>query len=322
MTTPVYVLKPISAGYKEVLLPPGTRFIGRSAATGIKSQVVSRKHVEVAVERGKCKVRYCAKFVSEVKINDSPVNKEWVQFPVGARMDLLANVAEAFPYRLERYTTEAPSAAASAEAGSSSSGGNSAVCLQQHREMTTRLNCSICSDLYVDPTELDCKGRHLFCHSCIHDFLTSEACSNKCPVCTTDISYGRRSEILRAGRKREASGVPVGSSGRYQSQAVGLVQDMIEWLIDKRMVDYDDESEWRRRSGLEPLPPPAKTPSGGSGSRPAGSFGAGAGVRSAPPRGIFSAGGGSGGGAADVIDLLSDSMVEDDSSFSDDDEDF
>lgn len=45
-------------------------------------------------ERGRCKVRYCAKFVSEVKINDSPVNKEWVEFPVGARMDLLANVAE------------------------------------------------------------------------------------------------------------------------------------------------------------------------------------------------------------------------------------
>lgn len=34
---------------REVLLPPGTRFIGRSAATGIKSQVVSRKHLEVAV---------------------------------------------------------------------------------------------------------------------------------------------------------------------------------------------------------------------------------------------------------------------------------
>lgn len=37
-----------------------------------------------------CKVRYCGKFVSEVKINDAPVNKEWVEFPVGARLNLLA----------------------------------------------------------------------------------------------------------------------------------------------------------------------------------------------------------------------------------------
>ena len=54
-------------------------------------------------------------------------------------------------------------------------------------------------DLYVDPTELDCKGRHLFCHSCIHDFLTSEACTNKCPVCTTEISYEKRTDVLQAG---------------------------------------------------------------------------------------------------------------------------
>lgn len=113
--------------------------------------------------------------------------------------------------------------------------------------------------------------------------------------------------------------MPVGSSRKYQSQAVGLVQDMIEWLIDKRMVDYDDESEWRRRSGLEPLPPLPK-----SRSKPAGAFGGSAGVRP-PPRGVFSAGGG-GGGAADVINLLSDSMEDDDDEEDDDsfseDEDF
>lgn len=43
----------------EVLLPLGTRFIGRSAATGIKSQVVSRKHVEVAVGQSE-RPRACA----------------------------------------------------------------------------------------------------------------------------------------------------------------------------------------------------------------------------------------------------------------------
>lgn len=47
--------------------------------------------------------------------------------------------------------------------------------------------------------ELDCIGKHLFCHSCIHDFLTSENCTNKCPVCTTEISVEMRKEVLQAG---------------------------------------------------------------------------------------------------------------------------
>lgn len=45
-------------------------------------------------EKGGCKVRYCGKFVSEVKINDTPVNKEWVEYPVGARLKLLASTAQ------------------------------------------------------------------------------------------------------------------------------------------------------------------------------------------------------------------------------------
>ncbi|CAM9172905.1 unnamed protein product [Pylaiella littoralis] len=321
MTTPLYVLKPISPGYKEVLLPPGTRFIGRSAATGIKSQVVSRKHLEVAVERGACKVRYCGKFESEVTINGAPVDKEWTDFPVGARLNLLASTDVMFPYKLERYATAA-TAAAAATKPSSGGGGNSAVYCDQHREMTTRLTCSICSDLYVDPTELDCQGKHLFCHACIHDFLTSEACTNKCPVCATHISVARRTDVLRAGRKRNPAGVPVGASHKYQSQAVGLVQDMIEWLIDKRMVDYDDETEWRKRSGLEPLPPPKGASGGAPKPGPPLPFGGVGGARG-PTRGIFSTGNGSGGGAADLINLCSDSVVEedddDDDSFSDDD---
>lgn len=47
-----------------------------------------------STERGICKVRYCAKFVSDVKINDAPVNKDWVEFPVGARLTLLAHGTE------------------------------------------------------------------------------------------------------------------------------------------------------------------------------------------------------------------------------------
>lgn len=41
-----------------------------------------------------CKVRYCAKHISEVMIDASPVDKEWVECPVGARLELLSNPRE------------------------------------------------------------------------------------------------------------------------------------------------------------------------------------------------------------------------------------
>lgn len=53
-----------------------------------------RHHASSNPERGRCKVRYCAKYVSEVKLNETPVKKEWVEFPVGGRLTLLTNVAE------------------------------------------------------------------------------------------------------------------------------------------------------------------------------------------------------------------------------------
>lgn len=74
---------------------------------------------------------------------------------------------------------------------------------------------------------------------------------------------------------------------------------MIEWMIERRMCEYGDESEWRRRSGLQPLPPqkvtqPAAAPQEKK-SRP-----------NAPiPIGNGSAG--LGGASSEVIDLLSDS---------------
>lgn len=66
------------------------------------------------------------------------------------------------------------------------------------------------------------------------------------------------------------------TANKYQSQAVGLVKDTIQWMIERRMCDYGDESEWRKRSGLEPLPKvshpeapatPAEGGGGGGGSR-------------------------------------------------------
>lgn len=64
---------------------------------------------------------------------------------------------------------------------------------------------------------------------------------------------------------------------------------MIEWMVERRMCEYGDESEWRKRSGLEPLPPP-KAP-----------------TSVAPP-----VNGGGGGGSSEVISLLSDSEGEGD----------
>lgn len=45
----------------------------------------------------------------------------------------------------------------------------------------------------------------------------------------------------------------------YQSQAIMFLKEMIKRAIEKRLCDYNDETEWRRRSGLEPLPPPSGT---------------------------------------------------------------
>lgn len=57
----------------------------------------------------------------------------------------------------------------------------------------------LAKELYVDPTELDCIGKHLFCFSCIREFLENQGCTNKCPVCNTAISKKRRDQILTAG---------------------------------------------------------------------------------------------------------------------------
>eukprot|EP00904_Undaria_pinnatifida_P001453 jgi/Undpi1/11308/HiC_scaffold_30.g13606.m1 len=290
---------------REVLLPPGTRTMGRSSETGIKSQFVSRKHIELIVEDNTCKVRYCAKHMSEVKIDASPVNKEWVECPVGARLELLANPSESFPYRLEQYSTK--TSARKQEQTNSSVG-----LLDNHQEMATRLNCPMCFDLYVEPTELDCEGKHLFCHKCIYGVLSSEGCTNKCPVCNTKISHKRRTTILKTSNKRGRKDPDVGSSKKYQSQAVRLVQDMIEWMINRRMCEYGDESEWRKRSGLQPLPPQKQTAQAAA---PAANNKKGRPQAEAQaPIPIGNAGGGGGGGgdifggtSSEVIDLLSDS---------------
>lgn len=74
---------------------------------------------------------------------------------------------------------------------------------------------------------------------------------------------------------------------------------MIEWMIERRMCEYGDESEWRRRSGLQPLPPQKVT-------QPAAAPQEKKGRPNAPiPIGNGSAG--LGGASSEVIDLLSDS---------------
>ena len=65
------------------------------------------------------------------------------------------------------------------------------------RRFLSSLSPLCVKDLYVEPTELDCEGKHLFCHKCIYGVLSSEGCTNKCPVCNTKISNKRKSTILK-----------------------------------------------------------------------------------------------------------------------------
>lgn len=65
------------------------------------------------------------------------------------------------------------------------------------RRVVSSLSTLCVKDLYVEPTELDCEGKHLFCHKCIYGVLSSEGCTNKCPVCNTKISNKRKSTILK-----------------------------------------------------------------------------------------------------------------------------
>lgn len=78
-------------------------------------------------------------------------------------------------------------------------------------------------------------------------------------------------------------------------------------MIERRMCEYGDESEWRTRSGLEPLPPrPTVEATGGGGAEKAAATvggSRGAPVSSAGIKGI----GCSGGDSSEVINLLSDS---------------
>lgn len=41
-----------------------------------------------------CKIRYLGKHTSEVKVNDESVEKEWVEFPLGGRLELMADPKE------------------------------------------------------------------------------------------------------------------------------------------------------------------------------------------------------------------------------------
>ena len=68
------------------------------------------------------------------------------------------------------------------------------LALNLHGESWTFCFAFFCQDLYVDPTELDCK--HLFCYKCICDVLSQPGCNNKCPSCQSKITSKRKSSIL------------------------------------------------------------------------------------------------------------------------------
>lgn len=66
--------------------------------------------------------------------------KRTIPLPCACVIYGMARLWQAFPYRLERYTTASSAAPAAAPAKNDSA----AVACDQHREMTTRLNCSMC----------------------------------------------------------------------------------------------------------------------------------------------------------------------------------
>lgn len=81
------------------------------------------------------------------------------------------------------------------------------------------------------------------------------------------------------------------------------MQDMIEWMIERRMCEYGDESEWRKRSGLQPLPPQKVAQSAAAAAAPQEKKK----NRPQAPIPIGNGSAGFGGASSEVIDLLSDS---------------
>lgn len=44
---------------------------------------------------------------------------------------------------------------------------------------------------------------------------------------------------------------------KLKPQAVGLVEETVKWMVESRMFDYGDETQWRERANLPPLSPPS-----------------------------------------------------------------
>lgn len=276
MPPPEFVLKPTPGTeeerllhLKQVLLPAGSKSVGRSPETGIRNASVSRKHFEVVVEEEECKIRSVAKQnLSVLEIDGSPVGHEWMDFPIGARLELRTATQVSFKYVLEEFDldTHGSSTPPSRETSNGASNGHrrppvtervSEDADDEEENMLHGMQCSFCMGIFVDPTEVDCKGRHLFCLECIKQILKSR---NDCPQCRMNISKQCKESIL--GSKSiytTRHRVQPAGPETYQSQAIMFLKEMIKRAIEKRLCDYNDETEWRRRSGLEPLPPPSGT---------------------------------------------------------------
>lgn len=133
-----------------------------------------------------------------------------------------------------------------------------------------------------------------YCTTYCTTYFIYLSCALPSPGCPANICSPNQKKRGRSGSKK------------YQSQAVRLVEETIKWMIERRMCEYGDESEWRTRSGLEPLPPrPTVKAPGRGGENAAATTGGsrGAPVSSAGIKGI----GCSSGDSSEVINLLSDS---------------
>ena len=88
--------------------------------------------------------------------------------------------------------------------------------------------CSICTDEFDNPIQLSCKGKHVFCKSCINEWLSLKA-KNSCPNCR---------EALFAINATDRG--PVGAE-RVQVVALALQSSH---LLDNNYVQYGGNIEY------------------------------------------------------------------------------
>lgn len=133
--------------------------------------------------------------------------------------------------------------------------------------------------------------------------------ANRSPLKPSDYSQVPRWTAVTLSRTAPDSKKP-----KLKPQCVGLVEDTVKWMIESRMFDYGDETQWRERAHLPPLPPipepsDVQTPPGihGNSNDSGGAPGSVVGVGGDSRKRANTSRGSSFSAASEVINLMSDS---------------